>query len=251
MPRLAHVVIVVMENRDSAQILRNPDAPFLIRLATEGLSLTDMRGETHPSQPNYLALFSGSTQGVTSDACPSPFDRPNLATELISAGYSFTGYSVGLPEPGYRGCTAGRYVRKHNPWADFTNVPDASNQPFTAFPTDFTQLPTISFVIPDLNHDMHDGTIAEGDAWLAAHLGAYVTWASSHRSLLIVTWDENDGRPGNQIATILAGAGVKPGTDSQPVNHYSLLRSLEDAYGLAALGQSAPARPIVGVWQPS
>jgi acid phosphatase len=232
-----------MENRGAEEILGNPAAPFINSLGRSGLSLTDMHAIAHPSEPNYLALFSGSTQGLGSDACPVTLSGPNLATELRAAGYTFAGYAESLPSVGYTGCGDGEYARKHAPWIDFTNLPASMNQPFTAFPADYAGLPTVSFVVPNLADDMHDGTIGEGDSWLARNVGGYATWARTHDSVLIVTWDENDGSPGNQIATVLVGAGVTGGPAGQPVTHFSLLRSIEDAYSLSLLGSSATSGP--------
>jgi phosphatidylinositol-3-phosphatase len=112
----------------------------------------------------------------------------------------------------------------------------------------YASLPTVSFVDPNLLDDMHDGTVAAGDSWLKRNLGGYVTWATSHNSLLIVTWDENDGSPGNKIATIFAGAHVEAGKYSERVTHYRVLRTLEQAYGLKALGASASTTPITDVF---
>jgi hypothetical protein len=248
-PRFAHVVVVVMENRAYRDIIGNPQAPYLDGLARKGLSLTQSFAVEHPSQPNYLALFAGSTQGISNDSCPHTFAGPNLGSALIAAGDSFTGYSESLPAAGYTGCTSGSYARKHNPWADFGDLPSSVNQPFSAFPRDYTRLPTVSFVIPNLDHDMHDGTVAQGDQWLRSNVGGYASWAVTNESLLIVTWDEDDGSQRNQICTILTGADLLPGTDGTPVSHYSLLRTLEDAYGLAHLGSSANVASLTGIWQ--
>ena len=103
---------------------------------------------------------------MTDDSCPHTFAGANLGSQALAAGLGFAGYSEGLPSVGYTGCTSGRYARKHNPWVNFTNVPAASNQPLTSFPTDYSTLPAVSFVIPNLDHDMHDGTIAQGDTWI-------------------------------------------------------------------------------------
>lgn len=249
MPALAHVVIVVLENHRPDQVLHRASAPFLDSLARSGLTLTGMHGVAHPSQPNYVALFSGSTHGIRSDRCPVTLSGPNLASALRARGDSFVGYSEGLPAVGYRGCASGSYVRKHNPWADFTDLPASVNQPLSAFPSNFENLPTVAFVIPDLSHDMHDGSVGQADAWLAAHLGRYAAWAGRHDSLLIITWDENDGSPGNAVATVVSGARIMPGTDGQRATHLSLLRTLVDAYGLAQLGDTARTAPITGTWQ--
>jgi hypothetical protein len=104
-------------------------------------------------------------------------------------------------------------------------------------------------VVPNLLDDMHDGTIQQGDSWLQTHLQAYVTWAKTHNSLLIVTWDEDQGTTGNQIATIFVGPMVKPGKYSEYINHYTVLRTLEAIYGLPYAGKSASATTITDVWQ--
>jgi len=246
--RPAHVVVAVFENKAYRQIIGDPAAPYLTSLSHRAASFSDARAETHPSQPNYLALFSGSTQGVTTDRCPAPWpDRPNLGSQLIAAGFRFTGYAEDLPAPGYRGCGAGRYAGKHNPWMDFGNVPAADNQPYTSWPADFDRLPTVAFVVPNLCHDMHDCAVATGDAWARAHLDPYLRWADSHQSRLIVTFDENDGGRGNQIATLIAGAGVRPAAHPEAINHYTILRTIEDWYGLPPIGNAASAVPIRGL----
>ncbi len=236
-----HVVLVIFENKAYRQIKDNPQAPYLNALVSGAATFTNAHAETHPSQPNYIALFSGSTQGVTDDRCLGRFHgRPNLGSQLIDAGYTFTGYSEDLPSPGYTGCTHGRYAAKHNPWVDFDNVPAAADQPYTAWPADLSRLPTVAFVIPNLCDDMHDCGVGTGDAWAKAHLDPYLRWAGTHNSRLIVTFDENDGGSGNQILTLIAGAGVTPAVHAESINHYSLLRTIESWYGLAPLTAAAP-----------
>jgi phosphatidylinositol-3-phosphatase len=249
-PEPAHTVVVVMENHSYADVVGNPAAPFINTLARRGALFTRSYAVTHPSEPNYLALFSGSTQGVTDDGCPYRFTAPNLATDLIRAGKSFAGYAEGLPGPGSPVCSAGDYARKHVPWAYFSSVPGSVSLPFTSFPaTAFARLPTVSFVIPDLCHDMHDCSIGVGDAWLAAHIGGYTDWAMSHDSLLIVTFDEDDHSAGNHIPTVFAGQHVRPGRHAEPVTHYSVLATIEAAYALPREGQAATASPITNIWR--
>jgi acid phosphatase len=243
-----HIVVAVFENKDYSQIKGNPKAPYLNALVGRAATFTNAHGVAHPSQPNYLALFSGSTQGVTDDRCLSPMHgKPNLGTQLIDAGYTFTGYSEDLPAPGFPGCRYDKYAAKHNPWVDFDNVPKAANQPYTAWPTDFTRLPTMAFVVPNLCNDMHDCGIAAGDTWAKAHLDPYLRWADTHNSLLVVTFDENDGSSGNQILTLIAGAGVRPAIRTESIDHYTLLRTIENMYGLAPIGHAATATPISGL----
>ncbi len=242
-PVYDHIVVVVMENHTSDQIVGNRRAPFLNSLMKRGLNLTNYYGVTNPSQPNYVALFAGSTLGVTNDACPLKLSGPNLASELRASGRSFVGYSEGLPSAGSKVCWKGAYARKHNPWVNFAPLPPWVNQPFTAFPTDYSKLPTVSFVVPNLINDMHDGTVAPGDTWLSRHLGKYATWAATNRSLLIVTWDEGN-LDDNHIATLVVGAGIAPSTSNRRFTHYSMLRSIEDVYGLPRLRKSATATPV-------
>jgi phosphatidylinositol-3-phosphatase len=246
-PRPDHIVIVVEENHSFDELA---SLPYSSTLTAGGAKLTRSYALTHPSQPNYLGLWSGSTQGVTDDSCNQDFgSKASLGSQLIDANLTVAGYLDALPSPGYTGCTAGTYARKHNPLADFSATSDAKHTlPFTAFPTDFAKLPTVSFVAPDLDNDMHDGSVEAGDAWLKSHLGAYAEWAKTHNSLLILTADEDDDSAGNHILTVLSGQHVRSGVSSdQKVNHYSVLHTIEDAYGLPHLGPSAAS--ISGIWK--
>ena len=247
-PGYAHVVVVVEENHSASSVLGNSDAPFINSLASGGALMTRSYAVAHPSQPNYLALFAGDTFGVDSDVCPlSLGDAPNLAAGLIAAGHSFGGFSEGLPAGGSPVCSAGGYVRKHAPWTNFTNVPAGASRPMSAFTGDGS-LPTVSFVVPNLDDDMHDGSIAAADSWLAARLSGYANWAKANNSLLIVTWDEDDDHADNRIATIVYGAGVRPGSYDTPINHYSVLATIQEIYGLPKTGQAATTPGITGIW---
>ncbi|WP_369830731.1 alkaline phosphatase family protein [Mycobacterium sp. 1245805.9] len=250
LPQPAHVVIVVEENRAATTIIGNKSAPFINALAAGGANMVQSFAEAHPSEPNYLALFAGSTLGVTKDSCPVDGGAtPNLASELLAAGYSFVGYAEGLPAVGSTVCSAGKYARKHVPWANFSNVPPANSLPFSAFPMgNYAALPTVSFVIPNNDDNMHDGSIAQADTWLSRELSGYANWAVANNSLLIVTWDEDDGGPRNQIPTVIYGAHVQPGNYNEQINHYSVLSTLEQMYGLPKTGYAAGAAPIATIW---
>ncbi|MCY9667293.1 stalk domain-containing protein [Paenibacillus alginolyticus] len=248
-PPIDHIVVVVEENHSYNQIVGSPDAPYMQSLIQRGALFTNAHGVTHPSQPNYLALFSGSTQGVTDDICKKPFTSQNLVTELLSANLTFTGYSEDLPTAGYTGCWSNGYARKHNPWVQFTNVPKELNQPYSQFPQDFTNLPNVSFVIPNHQDDMHDGSVKQADDWLQTNLDAYVTWAQTHRSLLIVTWDEDDYAKANHIPLIVVGPMVKPGQYDEYVNHKNVLRTIEDVYRLPLLRDVQQIQPITSMWK--
>ncbi|MGI9124605.1 MAG: alkaline phosphatase family protein [Mycobacterium sp.] len=247
-PGYSHVVIVVEENHSASSIIGDPAAPFINGLAAGGALMTQSFAVAHPSQPNYLALFAGDTFGVESDRCPLNLgDAPNLASGLIASGLTFGGFAEGLPATGSPDCRDGAYARKHAPWVNFTNVPAAVSMPVSAF-TAGGALPTVSFVVPDLNDDMHDGSVAAGDNWLAAHLSGYANWARTNNALLIVTWDEDDTRGDNRIPTIFYGAGVKPGRYDQQINHYSVLATVQEIFGLPKTGQAAGAAVVSGIW---
>jgi phosphatidylinositol-3-phosphatase len=267
LPVYDHIVIVVEENKDYEQIIGNKNASYINDvLRKEGASLTKFYAEEHHSEGNYFWLFSGSNQHVGfADSVPGrDLATGNLGEELIRAGYSFKGYSEGLPEIGSLVTEHGLYARKHVPWVSFSNVPrgktvaDSSNLRFPEdFPSDYNSLPTVSFVIPNLVHDMHNGSIPSGimagDRWLREHIDGYYNWAKQHNSLLILTFDESsqsplkggltdpadkDPKKSNRIVTILAGAHIKHGeySEGKGVTHVSVLRTLEAMYKLNRSG---------------
>jgi len=260
-PRPDHVIIVIEENHGYDQIIDSPNAPFINKLASSDHTslFTNAHGVTHPSQPNYVMLFAGSNYGITDDGMPKnlPFEGPNLGAELLDQEYSFAGYSQSLPSVGFTGAHSGHYARKHNPWVNWQNasgnkIPPKLNLPFTSFPKNFSDLPTVSFVIPNQHYDMHNGKdpdrIQRGDQWLKENLAGYAKWAKTHNSLLIITFDEDDFTPANHIATLFVGEMVKKGNYSQKINHFSVLRTLEVMYDLSYTGASAKAEPISDCW---
>jgi phosphatidylinositol-3-phosphatase len=250
-PTPAHVVVVMEENHSYSDIIGNTaNAPYFNSLASQGALITASYGVTHPSEPNYMALFSGSTWGLTADTCPvNESTTANLGSELLAAGKTFKGYSEGLPSTGSTACTSGAYARKHSPWINFSKIPTSDSLPFTSFPTNYASLPTLSFVIPNLNDDMHDGTIKAADTWLNTHLSAYATWAKTNNSVLIVTWDEDDHTESNQIPTIVVGQPVLTGHFSDNITHYNLLATMEKMYGLPLAGASSSAAPLTNIWK--
>jgi phosphatidylinositol-3-phosphatase len=291
LPKYDHIVIVVEENRDYDQIIGNPVAPYLNKLAADGANLRHMFGEEHFSQGNYFWLFSGSNQNVGFvDKVPrTKFTTSNLGQQLIAKGLSFKGYSQSLPAIGSdidaapANCRYGRYDclygRKHVPWISFANVPNgttvetSSNLRFADFPSDYSKLPTVAFVIPDMEHDMHNGSskdsIPAADLWLQQNLDGYYRWAKSHNSLLIVTFDENEDKTEitgltdpavnpdhdrslydrqNRIATIFAGAFVRPNyAEPSGVTHVNILRTIEAMYGLPKSGAQQPNALRAGI----
>lgn len=252
LPRPDHVLVVIEENRAYSQILNMEHAnSYIAALAKRGMLFTQSYGVTHPSQPNYLALFSGSTQDVAGNTCGYSFSSDNLATALLDKGLSFASYAEGLPAMGDLSCAAGAYQRKHNPVTNWqgTRLPAEMNRRFEDFPQDFSRLPTVALVIPDQQNDMHDGSFETADAWLQTHIAPYVDWAFKHNSLLVLTWDEDSGRENNRVVTLLVGPMVRQGTSSQHIDHYTVLRTLLDFYKLPAMGAAREAAAIHGVWK--
>lgn len=272
-PHYDHVVVVVEENHAFSELIGSANAPFINELAMGGALFTDSHGIGHPSQPNYLALFSGSTQGVKGDGCLqriTPFKTPNLGAALISKGLTFKGYAQTMPAVGFLGCTSGSssvtvghlYARKHTPWVNWLGtghncIPDSLSVPMTAFPKNYKKLPTVSFVVPNMDYDMHNigifgngAAIRRGDNWLKENLGDYAKWAKKHNSLLIVTFDEDDydSENGNRIATIFYGASVNEMKYNKTINHYYVLHTLEVMYGLPS-DDKISAAPISDIWK--
>lgn len=262
-PVAEHIVIVVLENQSKRHITGNENAPFLNSLLNDSNCAFFSRsfGVTHPSQPNYLMLFSGSRQHVYNDSALQqlPLTTPNLASALLEKGLSFAGYAEDLPFPGYSGNHTGKYAKRHCPWVNWQNsqenrIPEKCNLPFSEFPEDFNLLPTVSFVIPNLDHDMHDPpniavAIKEGDDWLKKNIEGYLLWAETHNSLLIITFDEDDNHHKNNIPTWIIGQKVKGRQYSEFINHYSVLRMLEEMFHLPIMGKTNSAKPITEIWR--
>jgi len=249
LPRPTHVIVVVEENKSPWQIVGSSHAPYINGLIARGALFTDSHGVAHPSLPNYFALFAGVTN-TNKDDCPAtgiPRDAPNLRSELHAAHLSFAGYSEALPSAGFTGCWAGTYGRKHAPWVHFSNVPPSENLPLRDMPP-YDKLPTVSFIIPDVNDDMHDGSIADGDNWLKLHIAPLVAWADKHDALIVLTWDEGYD-PQNSIVTLFVGPMVRTGRYSEDIDHYRVLRTLEDLYGLPYAGRSGYVAPITDCWR--
>lgn len=263
LPKPDHIVVAILENHSYSQIIGSPAAPFINSLANDTLSalFTDSHAIVYPSQPNYLILYSGSAQGVKNDEIPTgnPFTTANLGRQLIDAGKSFITYSEDLPGVGYNGATSGYYVRKHNPVANWmgtgiNQVTATTNQPLTAFPSgDFTLLPTVSYVVPNLNNGMHSGLdparITTCDEWISNYLGGYIQWAKANNSLFILTFDEDDRASDNHILTVFTGQMVKAGQYSNRIDHYSVLNTIENMYGLPYLGDSLTHTIITDCWK--
>jgi hypothetical protein len=240
----SHVVVVIEENYSGAAIIAGGQAPYLKSLAAQGEYFPNYRGVSHPSEPNYMALFSGSTQHTDgSDSCIKTSAR-SIVGEARAAGISVEGYVEGLS-------SGSNYACRHDPFSQFADARRAETD-FSKFPNSYATLPKLSFVVPNLTDDMHDNGIGPGDRWARTHLNGYAQWAKTHNSLLIVMSDENDGDPnysanqpgenGNGALAMVVGARIPAGkVAAGRFDHYSMLRTLEDIFGLGHLGASARA----------
>jgi phospholipase C len=257
------VIVVVEENHSFGQIIGSPQAPFLNRLAANGALLTSYFAITHPSLPNYIAMVSGDTQGITSDCGDCNVDAPNLTDQLEAAGISWKAYMEGLPAPCSDAHTAGPYAKKHDPFMYFASIRDNPARCHKVVPADRLdadlaagRLPRFVFVTPNQDHDMHgageggdDAALtATADHWLEGFYGKLArssAWRDGTR--LVVTWDEGAGgeragccglAAGGRVATVVTGPRVVPARDDATYSHYALLRSIETLFHLPLLGHA-------------
>lgn len=237
-PEWNKIVVVTMENKQYTDVIGNTNAPYLNSLASNGASFTDSNEVSNGGLPNYLALFAGSTFGQNVSTCPLNLTENNLEEQLEKAGKQFTSYSQSMPSDGYTGCTSGPYSRTHNPTVNFINTNGATkNRTFGAFPTDYSKLPDVSFVVPDNNNNMKTAgatgnAVKSGDEFLRTKIKGYADWAKSNNSLLIVTWVEN-GQTTSRVPTFMSGANVKAGQYAQKINHYNVLAMIQDSKKLS------------------
>lgn len=250
--RPSHVFVVVLENKSASQALgRNAD--YLKGLADRYGLATNYTATAHPSQPNYLELFSGSTQGVT-DNDPHDIDAPTLADQLEAAGLTWRVYAENMPPGCFTGARAtggpdgdGEYRRKHNPAISFTSISgDPSRCPNI---TDFSHFdPAASdfaLIVPNMCHSMHDCSVAKGDAWASDFIGRLMDDPAMDDGLLVITFDEGRGKA-NDVATIVVSQHMdRPLTSDVAYTHASLLRTIEDVFGLPCLADACDAKPML------
>lgn len=250
-PRLDHIAIVVMENTEYEDVIGSPEMPYLNRLARRYTQMDRMYGISHPSLPNYLALISGDTHGITSDCTDCFIDAPNLVDQLERASVSWRAYMEDMPAP----CTledVGGYALRHDPFLYFDSVREDADRcshvvPYDELSNDIGSgnLARLVWVTPNLCHSMHDCPPVKGDAFLSSVVPSLIDAVGS-RGIVIVTFDEgttSEGCCGNasggHIATVVAGAAARRGFRSDhPYSLYSILRSIEESFGLPLLGEA-------------
>ncbi|HEY3523500.1 MAG TPA: alkaline phosphatase family protein [Candidatus Limnocylindrales bacterium] len=257
-PVFGHVYVLVMENKEEGRIIGNAAAPFLNDLATHGGLATEYHAVAHPSQPNYLALFAGTTFGITDDDVHD-LDAPTLADQLEAAGRTWHVYEQDLPGRCFTGArsyggpdllgAAGWYVRKHDPAISFLGI--AGNSARCAHITNLASFDPAAadfeLIVPNETNDMHDGTVAQGDAFLEAFVPRITSSPAFADSLLVITFDEGSTASGGggEVAAVLVSPLIAPGTQSAVEHdHYSLLRTIEAAWGLGCLARSCDANDL-------
>jgi hypothetical protein len=250
-----HVLIIVLENTDFSTAMANS---YLAQLAKSGTLLTNYFAITHPSYPNYLAMIGGSTFGQTDDG-QEDLDKTNLADLMEAAGITWKAYAEALPAKNcYTGTQTGTYVRKHEPFASFVDVQKDPQRCAKIVNSDQLQsdaasgnLPQYMFFAPDLNDDGHDTGVKYSANWLKTFLPTLQqSPAISKDTLVIITFDEGTNGSTNQIYTLLLGQMVKAGaTNNTRYDHYSLLRTVEDNFGLPTLGrEDSKAKAFSDIW---
>jgi hypothetical protein len=237
-----HVVVVFMENKAFSQIIGNPAAPYLNSLAHECGLATEYHGITYPSLPNYLAATSGATHGVADDGLPAA--HPIQGSSIFSqTGTSWQALSESMPVNCDR-ANAYPYMVKHNPAPYYASAAAECSRQNSPLPTTPTFAARYTFVTPNMVHDMHDGTIAQGDAWLKTFVPKVIDSAGyqTGSTILVIVWDTDDNSANNRAPAIVVAPQVKPGTTSAAAfNHYALLRLSEEALGLPLLGNAPTA----------
>lgn len=232
----SHVFVVWFENKGYTQVVGSTAAPYINSLIQKGTLFTNAYGVTHPSYPNYIAWFSGSTQGITNDNCinVSSNTHTTLFDALKKVGVSSAWYSESMPSNGYTGCSSGYYREKHNPTTIFkTTYTSTYNKVFTTSlfndTTKYATLPQLVVITPNMRSDMHDTNVSYGDTWLKNTLSKLIDWCGRNNAVFIITFDEDSKLENNRIPMIAIGAGV--GQNASQCNHYSVTKSILKLYG--------------------
>ena len=254
-PNFRHIYVIVMENREYGSIVGSPDAPYINSLIARYGLATNYRAVTHPSQPNYIALLSGSTQGVTDNGVHN-LSRRNLVDQLAAHGVSWRVYAQNVPLGCYKGATAkggpdgtGTYARKHEPAISFTSISRRATRcaKISNFSHFSPSAARFELIVPNMCNSMHDCSTAKGDAFLKTFIPKLLKSPAMKGSVLFLTWDEGTSNlgGGGRIATVVIGPTVKRGYRSAtPHTHYSLLRTIESAWGLGCLNRSCRANTL-------
>lgn len=240
-PSPRHVFLIVMENHSAQEAQA---APFTASLAATYRVAADYSAITHPSVPNYLALTSGQTWGITDDSYHT-LPQTDLGDQLTAAGVKWRAYMEGLTG---KGCLDSPYPYDpgHNPFAYYGGKCPPNVVPFTTLAQDLNQgTPLFSWIGPDDCHNGHSCELSVADDWLRSTVSLITQSAAwSNNGVLFITWDEDDGSTDNRVLTLVVAPGLSHLVSNQPYNHYSLLATIEDLVGVGRLGGAAKASPM-------
>jgi hypothetical protein len=236
----SHVFVIVMENRGFADAIAQP---YTAGLAAQYAVATNYHAVSHPSLPNYLALTSGSTWGITDDGYHR-LPASGLGVQLTQAGVTWRAYMEGMGSDCLASDSA--YAVKHNPFAYYGGGCPANVVPLSALQGDLAAgAPRFVWITPDLCHDGHDCSAATADDFLRSLVPRILaTPAWQQGGLLLLTWDEQDGGAGNHVLTLAVAPHVAAHQSGRLYDHYSLLATVEDSLGVSRLGQAAQAAPL-------
>jgi hypothetical protein len=252
----SHIVVIVMENAEYGEVIGSSAAPYVNALAHRYGLMTESFAIGHPSLPNYLALTSGSTQGISSDCTGCGVSASNIVDQLEAAGITWGAYLEDLPSPCYRGAQSGGYAKKHNPFSYYADIVRSPTRcarlvGFGRLASDLRagRLPTYVWISPNLCDDGHDCGVAAADRFLARTAPALLRELGPH-GFLVLTWDEGTSdrgccgvARGGRVTTLVAGPDVRPGARvAGQVDDYGVLASIEHALALAPLGGAADPR---------
>lgn len=249
-PASSHVFVVVEENHSYSSVIGSSSMPYLNSLAAKYGLATQYYANTHPSIGNYFMMTAGQIITNNDSQC-STLTQDNIVRHLLTAGKTWKAYAESLPSAGYTGCSAYPYVKRHNPLAYFSDVANSSEKynlvPFTRFATDVANnsLPKFSFIVPNLLHDAHDGSLSAADAWLKKNIAPLIASSTFQKDgILFIVFDESvdsdTQHGGGHIAAIVVGPKVKAGYKSGMLyQHQNLLKTIMKALGLGSFPGSA------------
>ncbi len=274
------VLIIVLENVDYELAIQDKN---LAALAQQGASFTNFHALFHPSYPNYLAMIAGTDFGTHSRRhyladnqvnFPDDTEHRTIADRLIGAGLDFKQYAEELPagpcpwnlSGQHVAQKRGNYVRRHVPFLSFREVQQKwcdrvvrvdSSDSRNFFVQDANKgLVAYSFYAPNMNHDGHDTGVAVAGAWAKKFLDDTFPEKLRKGTLVVLTFDESVGNDDYRIYTLFLGDMVKPASQQDPAalarhyTHYSVLRTIEDNFGLEPLtANDRNAPPIADVWK--
>lgn len=258
LPTFGHVFLLVEENHSYAEVIGSSSMPYLNSLASKYGLATQFYANSHPSIGNYFMLTTGQLE-TTDDAFVGIISDDNVARELVKAGKTWHGYDESLPAIGYTGGDSPPYLKRHNPFAYFSNVVNDSTQaanmvPFSQFAADLgnSNLPDFSFIVPDALNDAHQGSLAAADLWLKQNIQPLIASALFQKDgLLIITFDESEQSDtlhgGGHVATIIVGPQAKMKFQSQTLfQHQSILRLVMEALGMQPNVGASSTAPDMG-----